>query len=45
MDGSLKLKTHILFYGEKSRKVTKIKSWPFGLRQMKFGTVKDHGYT
>jgi hypothetical protein len=33
----LKVKIHIFFHGDRS--------WTAGLRKMKFGTVKDHGYT
>jgi hypothetical protein len=33
----LKVKIHILFYGENS--------WAIALSQMKFCTLKDHGHT
>jgi hypothetical protein len=35
--GRLKVKIHVLFYGDNS--------WNVALREIKFGTVKDHGHS
>jgi hypothetical protein len=35
--GRLKVKLHILFYGDNS--------WTVSFSQMKFGIVEDHGHT